>query len=224
MPVTVLAISAHPDDETLGVGGRLLAHRAAGDRIAWLIATRALGEKWNEDDRTRKSLEIDRVAQAYGVSERFELGLPSTTLDRIASNALIDGIGAAVAKVRPEIVYLIHGGDVHTDHRAVFTAAMSVLKPFHMARLGVRRVLCYETLSSTDAAPACSGDPFLPNVFWDVSNWIDRKIEIMEMYASERQPDPMPRGPSAIRALARLRGATVGLDYAEAGMLIREVA
>ena len=45
----------------------------------------------------------------------------------------------------------------------------------------------------------------------------------MDLYASESQPDPMPRGPSAIRALARYRGATVGVEYAEAFMLLREV-
>jgi LmbE family N-acetylglucosaminyl deacetylase len=224
MPQTVLAVSAHPDDETLGVGGRLLAHRAAGDRIAWLIATRAAGDRWTDADRTKKSLEIQLVAEAYGVSERFELGLPSAALDQVAANSLMDGISAALASVRPKTVYIVHGGDVHTDHRAVFHAAMSVLKPFHMSRFGVERVVSYETLSSTDAAPLRINEAFIPNVFWDVSEWIDRKIEIMSLYASETQPDPMPRGPSAIRALARLRGATVGLEYAEAGMLIREVA
>jgi hypothetical protein len=33
----------------------------------------------------------------------------------------------------------------------------------------------------------------------------------------------MPRGPSAIRALARLRGAIINTTYAEAFVLIREL-
>jgi hypothetical protein len=45
----------------------------------------------------------------------------------------------------------------------------------------------------------------------------------MGIYQTELQPEPLPRSPSAIRALARYRGATVGVEYVEAFMLIREV-
>ena len=100
---------------------------------------------------------------------------------------------------------------------------MSVLKPFYMARLGVKRVLCYETLSSSDAAPPRWERAFVPNVFAEITPYIDRKIEIMRMYESEIHEDPMPRGPSAIRALARFRGAIISAQYAEAFILVREL-
>jgi LmbE family N-acetylglucosaminyl deacetylase len=100
---------------------------------------------------------------------------------------------------------------------------MSVLKPFYMQRRGVRRVLGYETLSSTDAAPPRSDRAFVPNVFSDITPYIDRKLEVMALYATEVQPEPMPRSASAIRALARFRGSTISAEYAEAFTLIREV-
>ncbi len=43
----VLAISAHPDDETLGCGGTLLKHKAAGDELFWFIATVCHEPQWN---------------------------------------------------------------------------------------------------------------------------------------------------------------------------------
>jgi len=43
------------------------------------------------------------------------------------------------------------------------------------------------------------------------------------LYETEAQADPLPRGPSAIRALARYRGATIGVEFAEAFMLIRQL-
>jgi LmbE family N-acetylglucosaminyl deacetylase len=64
---------------------------------------------------------------------------------------------------------------------------------------------------------------FTPNVYIDVSDQIDRKIEIMSLYETELQPYPLPRSPETIRALARYRGATIGVEYAEAFMLVREV-
>jgi LmbE family N-acetylglucosaminyl deacetylase len=100
---------------------------------------------------------------------------------------------------------------------------MSVLKPFHMGNLGVGKIICYETLSSTEAAPCQTNNPFTPNIFSDITPYIDQKIDILGIYQTEVQPDPMPRGPSAVRALARFRGATISVDYAEAFMLVREL-
>jgi LmbE family N-acetylglucosaminyl deacetylase len=92
-----------------------------------------------------------------------------------------------------------------------------------MIKRGVKRVLCYETLSSTDAAPQRGERVFMPNVYSDITPYLERKIEIMGLYASEIHAEPMPRSPSAIRALARFRGSTVSAEYAEAFTMIREV-
>ena len=221
--MNVLVISVHPDDETLGCGGAMLKHAAAGDEVHWLIATQTHEPTWDKATIAAKAVEVEKVAQAYGVRAFTKLGLPSGQLDALPLSQMIDGIREVVARVRPQVVYLVHGGDIHTDHYAIFTATMSVLKPFYMNKQGVRRVLSYETLSSTDAAPVFPHRLFAPNVFTDVSPYLERKIEIMNLYATELHADPLPRGPSAIRALARFRGATIATDYAEAFMLVREI-
>lgn len=220
----VLAVSAHPDDETLGCGGVLLKHQAAGDTLSWLIVTQSYQPQWTAETIERKATEVAEVAEAYGVKQCFKLGLPTAKLDTVPMADLIEEIRQVIDETSPETVYLVHGGDVHTDHQLVFTAAMSVLKPFYMGKLGVRRVICYETLSSTEAAPCQRNMAFAPNIFSDITPHIDRKLDILRMYSSEIQPDPMPRGPSAVRALARFRGATISVDYAEAFMLVRELA
>lgn len=220
----ILAISAHPDDETLGCGGALLKHQAGGGKLYWLIATRPQSPEWPEQVADRKSLEIQKVAEAYQVKKFFRLDFPAAHLDQVPIAQLIEAIREVVTEVKPAIVYLVHGGDAHTDHGSVFVAATSVLKPFYLYRMGVRRVLCYEVLSSTEAAPPSPQRAFLPNIFTDITSFIDRKLEIMSLYESETQPDPLPRGPSAIRALARYRGSAIGMHYAEAFMLIRELA
>jgi N-acetylglucosamine malate deacetylase 1 len=221
--MTVLIISVHPDDETLGCGGAILRHAAAGDEIHWVVVTQGYEPRWSAEILAMKAAEVERVAAAYGIKKVIKLGFRTTTLDQVPQNDLIDSLRQAIVEVRPEIVYQIHGGDIHTDHFAVFTASMSVLKPFYMQKLGVRTVLCYETLSSTEAAPALVHRQFMPNVYMDITPHLERKLEIMLMYASELHPDPLPRGSSAIRALARYRGATIAVDYAEAFQLIREV-
>ena len=221
--MTILTISVHPDDETLGCGGTLLCHRASGENLFWLVVTQAHEPQWPAELIEKKAVEVQRVAEAYGMQETFKLGFPTVRLDTVPQAQLMDGIRSVIERVRPEIVYLVHDGDVHSDHHHVFQSAMCVLKAFYMRKLGVQRVLCYETLSSTEAAPPQFFRTFVPTVYRDISKHLERKIEIMNIYQTEAQPDPFPRGSSAIRAQARYRGATIGVEYAEAFVLVREV-
>lgn len=219
----ILVISVHPDDETLGCGGTILRHNASGDDIFWLVATQAYGPQWPVEIIERKADEVRTVASMYGMKRVFKLGFPTVKLDTIAQAEIMDRVRDVIMEVKPELVYLVHDGDVHSDHHAVFQATMCVLKAFYMRKLGVRRILSYETLSSTEAASPHFSRAFIPTVYHDITAHVEKKIEIMGLFATETQPDPYPRGPSAIRALARYRGATIGVDYAEAFVLIRQV-
>ena len=219
----VLVISGHPDDETLGCGGTLLRHHARGDRVFWLIVTKTYAPQWSHEVVAVKAAEVEAVATVYGFERHFNLGLPSARLDTVPEADLISGIRDVIGLTEPTTVYVVHSGDAHTDHQRVHRATMSVLKSFYMTKFGVGRILAYETVSSTDVATPHVTTAFLPNVFIDITPYIDRKLEIMERYRSEAQVEPLPRSASAIRALARYRGAIVGVQYAEAFMLIREV-
>jgi LmbE family N-acetylglucosaminyl deacetylase len=219
----ILAIAPHPDDETLGCGGTLLKHKARGDSISWLIVTRGHEPQWSSELLERKEIEIAEVRLAYGFAEVFRGNLPTIKLDTLPLEQVMEPVRTAVDAAKPEVVYLNHSGDVHSDHRVIFEATMSVLKPFYSAKHGVKRVLSYEVQSSTDAMPANPARNFVPNVFSDITPHIDRKLEIMELYKSELQPYPLPRSLDSMRALARYRGSTIGKEFAEAFSLIREV-
>lgn len=218
----ILVISVHPDDETLGCGATILKHRSEGDEVHWLIVTSMFEPRWSAEVIKRRREEISEVSAAYGMAGVHELNCPSTELHNFSENVLIEKISGVLADVRPEAVYCVHGGDVHSDHRKAFEAVQAAAKPFRQVESGIRRLLCYETISSTDSviSPAA---PFVPNVFNDVSERLEKKLEIMGMYRSEVQPEPLPRAPESIRALARYRGSIIGVKYAEAFMMVYEV-
>lgn len=218
----VLAIATHPDDETLGCGGTLLRHMADGDSVHWLIVTEAKPNDFGHDFAAARPALIGKVADAYGFAGISELRFPAARLAEVAEKDLIQGFAQAIASVAPDVVYLNHGGDAHSDHRRAFAAAMAALKPFRSGK-SVHRILAYETLSETEQAPAGFGPHFVLNAFVDITPFLERKIALFDLYETERQPFPLPREASAIRALARLRGATIGVDSAEAFMLMREV-
>ncbi|OGW92353.1 MAG: hypothetical protein A3D28_02735 [Omnitrophica bacterium RIFCSPHIGHO2_02_FULL_63_14] len=217
----VLVVSAHPDDETLGCGGTIVKHVRAGDEVYWLIATAPVGPPWSAEQRTRERRVVEVIAKAYGMKRFFALDLPSAGLDQVPVSQLVEAVRGVVEQVNPQVVYTVSPADVHTDHQRVFEALGIVLKPFK--NWAVRRVLAYECLSSTDAAPPVSSRVFVPTAYSDISASVEDKLAIMRLYESEVQPEPLPRSESAIRALARYRGATIGRQYAEAFMVIREL-
>ena len=217
----ITVISVHPDDETLGCGGTLLRHAAAGDRLSWVIVTAGWEPKHPRDLIAAKAAEVDRVAKAYGMTDVRRLGLPTTRLRELPMQQIVDAIGPAIEAVDADTIYTVHGGDVHTDHQAVFESISIVCKPFRN-KPRPRRILSFETLSSTDAAFPGPG-PFTPTVFVDITPHIDRKVEIMAMFATETQQYPQPRSAESIRALARYRGGSIGREYAEAFVLLREI-
>jgi LmbE family N-acetylglucosaminyl deacetylase len=188
-----------------------------------VILTKVHAPGWSQAGIQAAEHQVKEVATAYRFDDCFWPGLPATLLDSRPMNEVIEPIRQAVEKVRPQQVYVVHGGDVHTDHQVVYQATTIVLKSFRMLPLGVRRLLSFECASSTEAVPATSPMAFTPNLYRDITPYIERKLEILGLYRTEAQPDPLPRGLSAVRALARFRGATIGVEYAEAFLTIREL-
>lgn len=222
MSKQVIVVAPHPDDETLGCGGTLLRHVNRGDRTHWLIVTGiSIGDGFSKETVDRRDTEIQKVFREYGFSTVHNLRLPTTKLDIIALSEIIRQINDIFAHVSPEVVYLPYRGDVHTDHSIVFDATVACTKWFRYR--SVKRVLAYETLSETEFGINPDTVGFRPNVFIDISDFLEKKMEIMRIYSSELGVFPFPRSEQAIRALGALRGATAGFHAAEAFMLLKEI-
>ena len=73
----------------------------------------------------------------------------------------------------------------------------------------------YEVLSETDFN-FVENRVFKPNVFIDISSFLEKKIEIMKIYESELGEHPFPRSEKNIRSLAILRGSQSGYKASEA--------
>lgn len=218
----VLVIAVHPDDETLGCGGTLFKHKARGDKIHWLIAT-DIEESKDFDKKTvlQRNDEINKVRDIYDFDSVSRLGLAPTKVDEYSSSLLVNKISTVISKIKPNIIYLPFKNDVHTDHQKIFDAAYSCTKSFRYPY--IKKIYMMETLSETEFAVSKREDSFVPNVFVDISNFIDKKIEVMKIYKSEIGIHPFPRSEKNIRALAIFRGATSGCRSAESFMLIKEI-
>lgn len=218
----VLFVAVHPDDETLGCGGAILKHKAEGDEIYWLIITNiseSLG--YSPDEVKKRQVEIDNVAGLYGFTDVFKLDFLSTKLDQVPMRDLISSISHVINKVKPVVIYLPNRSDIHSDHQVAFRAAMSCTKNFRHPF--IKRILMYETLSETEFAPPLSENYFAPNIFIDITQYLDMKLKIMRVYEAEIKEAPFPRSLDVLETLAKYRGSRIGVKYAESYMLLEEI-
>jgi len=213
----VLVVAVHPDDETLGCGGTLLKHKADGDEIHWMIAT----ETNDTNGTERRDSEISQVARLYGFNSINRLSLPTTKVDTYDVGELVARIASVINEIRPDTIYLPFKGDVHSDHKYIFDAAYSCTKSFRYPF--IKRIYMMEILSETEFSTGIGGDYFVPNVFVDISKYLDKKVKIMNVYKDEMDMHPFPRSEKNIKALATYRGATFGCRYAESFMLLKEI-
>jgi len=216
----VVVISAHPDDEIIGCGGALLKHKSNGDEISWIIITNVFEHQGFTKERIEsRQQEIEKVKIMTGFSSVHKLDYPTMSLDSSSTNKMIPQISGLFNEIKPEVIYVMNRSDAHSDHRVTFDAVVACTKSFRYPF--IKKVLMYECISETEFAPALPERVFQPNYFVDVTNYFDKKIEIMKVYESELGEHPFPRSIRNIEALAVFRGASVGVEYAEAFQLIK---
>lgn len=216
----ILVVSAHPDDEIIGTGGALLKHIAAGDEVCWLIITDVLlTHGFDEKVIKKRTEEIDRVCEGVGFSRVVKFQYPTMTLSSESVIEMVPRISALMNDFKPEIIYTMNRSDAHSDHRVIFDAVMACTKSFRHPYL--RKVLMYETISETEFAPALAEKAFVPNYFVDITDFFRKKVELATIYESEFGEHPFPRSVRNLEALATFRGASCGVEYAEAFQLIK---
>lgn len=222
MKNVVLVVAVHPDDETLGCGGTLFRHKHQGDEVHWLVCTSKLEKDgFSNEAVVEREKEIRAVADLYQFDGVHQLGFSTMKIDEYSMGELIGGISAVVQSVKPTVVYLPYKYDVHSDHRKIFEAAYSCTKVFRYPY--IKKILMMEVLSETEFSPCVDGEGFSPNYFVDVSEYVEKKINVMSCYIGEVCEHPFPRSEKSIRALATLRGASAGCEYAEGFTLLKEV-
>ncbi len=217
--MNVLVIAPHRDDELIGVGGTILKRKAAGDRVAVCVVTAREGMELPPG--TKVIHEEMLQAHAFcGIDEYIGLPFWANGLETIPRKDLNQAFFDVVVKTQPEEVYLPFWGDMQKDHQLATEAAMVALREKYDHP--VRRIYAYETLSETAINLPTENFSFIPNVFEDITDFLEDKLKALRFYKSQMHPFPDLRSPESVEALARVRGATVNVQAAEAFMLIRE--
>jgi LmbE family N-acetylglucosaminyl deacetylase len=213
---TVLVVGAHPDDEVLGAGGTMARHAAAGEAVHVLVVTEGTTQQYDDEDLIEEKRRDARAcADRLGVTGVHFGDLPDMRLDDVAHVEVNAVVEAVVDEVGPDVVYTHSRREVNRDHVAVHDSTLVATRPGS----GVSTVLAYETPSSTEWSPRMAG--FEPDLFVDIGDHLDAKIEAFEAYETEVREYPHPRSAESLRAVAKARGAACGAHAAEAFDVLR---
>jgi LmbE family N-acetylglucosaminyl deacetylase len=227
MTQSILILAAHPDDEVLGCGGTIakLAEEGAIVHVAFLadgVFSRAGEQTAQQLELTSRRAAAQKACEILGVKSVSFSNFPDNRMDTIPLLDIAKAVEALISKHQPEMVFTHHAGDVNIDHRRLHEAVVIACRPQHGHP--VKTLLCFEVPSSTEWQLPGSAPAFTPNWFVDISATLVRKLAALEAYAEELRAWPHPRSRQGVEHLAHWRGATVGVDAAEAFILGRQLA
>jgi len=218
----ILVVAAHPDDEVLGCGGTLRMHVQQGDQVDVLFMTDGEAARTGVDaykaiNRQQCAL---NAAKILGLNSVNFLKFPDNAMDQISLLSIVKELEKEISKIQPQTIYTHFCNDLNIDHRITLQAVLTACRP--QPNQSVKRIYSFEIPSSSEWA-AHNTPPFSPNVFVDVSS-IQKEFELaLSCYEAELRDFPHSRSIQAIQALRTWRGACVGVFYAEAFMLERQI-
>ena len=220
----ILVVAAHPDDEILGLGGTVKKHVNDGDEFYVLILGEGMTSR-NDEDKADKLKELHedvyKAANVIGFKKVYLSKFPDNRFDSVDLLDIIHEIERYVDKLNPEIIYTHHPGDLNIDHKKTFKALITACRP--VGDYNVKKIIAFETPSSTEWNYNYNDNSFKPNYFVDIEDTLEAKINAMECYNTEIRDYPHPRSSKALKVIASRWGTTVGKNYVEAFEIIREV-
>jgi LmbE family N-acetylglucosaminyl deacetylase len=134
----LMAVLAHPDDESLGFGGTLAKYAAEGVETHLVTATRGERGRFGSQGKTAEPAEVGRVREAelhaaaavLGIRDVSLLGYPDGAVDQIEAAVAIRAIVSHIRRIQPHVVITFgpDGAYGHPDHIAIsqFTTAAVV--------------------------------------------------------------------------------------------------
>lgn len=181
--LTLLAVTAHPDDESFLFGGTLALHAEAGGRCGLLCLTDGQAGRRGELDpaadlgRVRRQ-ELEEAVGVLGIPHLYTPGLSDGKLDDVGDERGAAIIAAVASDLRADVLLTFgpEGASGHADHRACWR--------WTRAAAGGRRV--YAATFPEDAEAPPGGPPLPVTTVVDISPLGDRKRLAFLRHRSQR--------------------------------------
>ena len=233
----ILVITPHADDETYGCAGTIARTKALGGEVYVVLVSVADFVHYGVgvDSGPKLVSERTRLAEFSSVMRHLKVDdwdvLYTDAANHLALDAvprkelvgLLESQGRlAIDKLNPTMV-MLPARSYNQDHEAVFLAGITATRPGCPdpgEKYTVPFVLTYDNTSLFWSGESTH---FHPNVFIDISEYLDTKLDALRMHASQLRGPLYHGSPEGLELATRLRGREVGVEAAEGFVLLRGV-
>lgn len=210
--MTVLFIFAHPDDESYGPLGTI-ADLAKNNEV--IVVSLCNGARpGNEHVANTRSETFVQCCEHIG-AKWILYNEPDCSLKYDPTLSAIEHL---VNHYKPDVVYTHNISDIHRDHRLVAECCLVACRPKPQST--VNELYFCEMPASTSWSFGQISPQFMPNVYKDITDYVELKESMLGLYNTETYEFPDARSIDAVITLAKTRGYQSGFKFAEAFQLV----
>lgn len=213
----VLILAAHPDDETLGLGGTISRLKREGNFVRLLTFTDGEGARGEATEN--RNTKLDQIAEILGIDSYHYGDFPDNAMDSVPLLDLAKFIEENRG-MEPDVIFTHHEGDLNIDHQLVYRATLTAFRP-QSGRS--QEIYSYYVPSGTDFNP--SNNFGGNNLYIKLDNEdVNKKIEALQVYDAEMREYPHTRSYGNVEGLLGVWGCEAGTEYAEKFKVVRQIA
>jgi len=219
----ILVVTAHPDDEVLGMGATIAKLSKDKEQIYLLFLATGIYARKKDEAVMRAELKRLRehaknASKIMGVEgdHIFFENYPDNAMDTVPFLDIVKKVESFINKIQPLRVFTHHYNDLNIDHRLSFQSTLTATRPI---RNNIE-LISFEVPSSTEWGYPYS---FKPNYFVDVSDTYKLKLKALKEYKNEIRDYPHPRSFKVLDAYMTRWGSVIGTKKAEGFEIIRKI-
>jgi N-acetylglucosamine malate deacetylase 1 len=205
--LNILFLIAHPDDEAYGPYGTIA--KLASDNHLVTVYCMCNGQRpGNPNVSSARIANFKDNCNRLGV--RWSIGTyPDCSLEYRETLQHVEKI---ITDTKPDVIYTHNSVDLHRDHRLLAETVQVACRS--KPDSSVRELYFFELPGFAQSSV------FFPNVYKDITDYFSLKAQALSAYKTETYQFPDARSVEAVETLAKYRGYSVGVRYAEAFQLV----
>ena len=223
--MSILIISAHPDDEVLGCGG-FIAKYAKVEDIYCVHLTNGEGSR---DFKSKKGLasaissrknSAKKASKILGIKQTHFCDFPDNQLDQVSILTIAKHIEKFIDLYKPHTLLTHSHNDLNIDHKIACETSIIASRP--SKEQTIKKILSFDIPSSREFA-FHDNIKIRHNWYEDITKKYDLKLKALKAYNQELKKNFHPRSINSIKSYDSYIGSIIGVKYSETFLLYRNV-